>query len=310
MSLQFNRQYSLIVGDYRNGKGLKFTDHQITFNVSKSSSNKDRSNSASIEIYNLSKDELRVFDTEYLALALDVGYKGRASIPGIPLTRLFSGEVVQMTTKKSGTDIITQLILGSGYTDLNLSKVSETVPSGTKVKDVVDKVVKNMPGVSRGVVTGTNCNNPIIYGYPMSGSARQILDELCAANDMEWHVDNDVLYVSDSRRAINTKNTAFVLNQSSGLIDTPFFTIGGREHRKPKDGEAKKKEFVRQGVNFSALLNPAIVPGRIIKLEHEDVSGYYKISSAQYHGDYRGNDWIMEGYCSLVAEEEEENATA
>ena len=309
MPLQFDRQYALTVGDYKNGNGLKFTDHHITFDVSKSSSNRDSGNSASIEIYNLSKDELKTFETEYLYCALEVGYKGKYQEAGIPLAQLFSGEVVQMMTRKSGTDIVTQLILGSGYTDLNFSSLSTTVPAGKTVKDVINEVIKGMPGVSRGIFNGTNLNNPVVFGYPLTGSSRQMLDEITEANDLEYHVDNGILYVNDKKGALNTKAQATVLNQATGLIDTPYFIVGGRTHRgRNKDSDSKKKQFIRQGIYFSCLLNPEIAPGRIVKLESDDVSGYFKIDSARYSGSYHGGDWRIDGYCSLVQEETDETA--
>lgn len=320
MPLQFDRQYSLKIGDYNTGKGKEFTQHQITFDVSKAANNKENSNSASLEITNLSRSELKEFETNFLAISLDIGYRGRGGIEGVPLTRLFSGQVVQMTTRRSGTDVVTQLILGSGYTDLNFSTISKTVPAGTKVQDVYDEIIKSVPGLSKGVFTGTNLNNPVIHGYPLSGSARQALNRIADANDMEWHEDNGIIYVNDKAGALNTKARAFVLNQGTGLIDTPYFIIGGREVKhtaKTNESlknpssksfqESKKAPFSRSGLYFTALANPNITPGSLIKIESDDVNGFYKIDSVRFHGDYRGNDWTVDGFCNLLPELEEDN---
>ena len=58
MSTQFQRVYELIVGDTASGEGLRLNDLQLTFDISKSSSNKDKTNSASIEVYNLYEEPL------------------------------------------------------------------------------------------------------------------------------------------------------------------------------------------------------------------------------------------------------------
>ena len=59
MQLQRAREYQLIVGDWKNGDGLLIENLQVTFDISKSSNNKDRTNSAAIEIYNLSDESLK-----------------------------------------------------------------------------------------------------------------------------------------------------------------------------------------------------------------------------------------------------------
>ena len=74
MILQRNRQYSLTVGDYKTGNGLLIQDLQVTFDISKSTNNKNRTNSATIEIYNLSEESLKVLDTDYPAAVFEAGY--------------------------------------------------------------------------------------------------------------------------------------------------------------------------------------------------------------------------------------------
>ena len=72
MQFQRNRQYLLTVGDTSIGEGLEINNLQITFDISKSSSNKDKTNSAAIEIYNLSDDSLKLIDVDYPAARFSV----------------------------------------------------------------------------------------------------------------------------------------------------------------------------------------------------------------------------------------------
>jgi hypothetical protein len=65
--LQRNRQYRLIVGDYNSGDALEITDLQVQFDISKSTDNKKRTNSASIEVTNLSFEHIKLLDTDYPA---------------------------------------------------------------------------------------------------------------------------------------------------------------------------------------------------------------------------------------------------
>ena len=51
--LQKDRVYELIIGDYKTTAGLLINNLQVTFDISKSTENKNKTNSASIEVYNL-----------------------------------------------------------------------------------------------------------------------------------------------------------------------------------------------------------------------------------------------------------------
>jgi hypothetical protein len=114
MQPQINRAYELIVGNAVSGEGLQINDLQVTFDISKSNSNKDKTNSASIEIYNLSNDNLKLLDVDYPAAVFSAGYRD------IGIKRLFAGQVTNVTTRKSGTDRITQILMGGAYTELDL----------------------------------------------------------------------------------------------------------------------------------------------------------------------------------------------
>lgn len=113
--LQKNRQYELIIGDFNSGEGLRITELQVTFDISKSPDNKKRTNSASVEVYNLSDEHIKLLDTDYPAAVFSAGYLDT----GGP-KRLFAGQVTYVSTRKSGTDRISQIIMGSGYTELDL----------------------------------------------------------------------------------------------------------------------------------------------------------------------------------------------
>lgn len=287
MTIQLNRGYKLIIGDFKNGNGIAIEDLQITFDINKSSDNSQSTNSATIEIYNLSQASLKFLQTEYPAAVLYVGYMGE-------LDMLFAGEVIHRTTRRSGADRVTQLQMGSGYTELNYTTVSQTIPAGRTCRDVVEELRKYMPNVNRGVYNGTNLNSQIVKGYPLSGSVREELDTLCDAHNLEWRVDNNVLYVNDKSRAKNENfNEAFVISPSTGLIDIPYDESGNR--RRNKDDPVKKN-----GVQFQMLINPKVSAGDIIKLEDTEITGWFKVDAVRYSGSYRGGNWIQEVNCSAI----------
>lgn len=303
---QKDRVFSLTVGDYKTGRGLLIENPridsqgfvsnnpwQITFDISKSADNKrNNGNSAVIEIYNLSDDQIQLLESDYLEVSFSVGYKETGA------HLLVQGNVTESSTVKSGNDYVTQLKIGEGYTALNHEQLAKMVSPGKTVNDVLEEIRQQMPGVARGAYTGTNLNNPIVFGWRLKGSPKEMLMKLCEAQNLEYNINCGVLNVSEENGLLSKDTTlAPVLNERTGLIDLPFHT--SETGRKPK--KDKKR---RRGVQFKALLNTDIVPGKVVKLESKWISGFFRVNTARFSGDFRGNDWYVECFCSEVQAED------
>jgi len=289
MALQRNRGYSLTIGNYKTGEGILIEDLQVTFDISKSSSNKDKTNSAAIEIYNLSDEDLKLIDTDYPKAVFSAGYRDTF------IKELFSGQVINVTTREQGTDRVTQIQMGSGYTELNHEILSQLTVPGKTVKDTFEDIRKAIPNISRGVYNGTNLNNQLIYGYPLMGTPKDMLDELSEKYDIDWQLDGDVLYAHDNDRA-STENfgQAYLVRYDTGLIESAYRTTG--DVRRSKKDKVKK-----QSTQWKMLLNGDITAGSIVKLEEDSpLDGWYKIDSLRHQGDYRGQAWYTEVKASAL----------
>lgn len=281
---QKNRVFSLIVGNPKSGEAFEIQNNlQVTFDVSKSTDNKKRTNSAAIEITNLNPDQLKLLDSDYPAAALSVGYLDAGN-----LKRIFGGVVNHVSIRKSGTDVVVQLQLGSGYQELNHEVLNEIVPPGSTVREVAEALRKALPGVSRGVYNGTNLNNEILYGYPLMGSPKEMLDELGAKYGLDWQVDDDVLYVKNNDRANNENfNEAYVISAYTGLIENAYRVSGDRKR-------SKKDKAKKPGIQMKIQLNPDIVAGDIIRLEDTYITGWFRVDSLRHSGGYRSKSWVTE----------------
>lgn len=282
--LQRNRVYELIVGDSKTTEAFVVeNDLQITFDISKSTDNKKKTNSAAIEVYNLNPDQIKLLDTDYPAAVLSVGYLDSGN-----KKRIFAGQVNHVSTRKSGTDVIVQLQIGSGYTDLNHDVLNEIVPPGSTVKEVAEMLRKALPGVSRGVYNGTNLNNEILYGYPLMGTPKEMLDELGDKYGLDWQVDDDVLYVKNNDRANNENfNEAYVISAYTGLIENAYRVSGNRKR-------SKKDKAKKPGIQMKILLNPDINAGDIIRLEDTFITGWFRVDSLRHTGGSRSPGWYTE----------------
>lgn len=284
-----NRGYSLVIGDYVNdpNNAALIDNLQISFDVNKSSSNKDRSNSATIEIYNLDDDTLSLLDKEFIAADFSAGFYNTE------IKRLFAGEVAQVTTRQQGPDLVTQIRMGAGYSALNFTLLNDMVAPGKTKKEVLEQLRKRITGINRGVYSGVNCNNPVISGYPLTGTPRAVLDKLCHDGEMEYTVDNNTLYVMDKGKSFtNNLNQAILISPDSGLIDRAYKVSG--------EGIRKKPDPAKQpGIQFSALLNADYLAGTVIKLEQGDkLDGFYKIESVRFSGSWRAGSWLSDVRCS------------
>lgn len=286
---QFNRFYRLTIGDYKTRDGLAITDLQISFDISKSADSSKKAHTASIEIYNLSDKNLKILETEYPVAILEVGYESQDN-----LKILFYGKVGEVSTRKAGADRITELLIGTAYTELNHTGITKLVPSGGTVRNVVEELMKSFPTIKRGVFNGTNLDTVLHNGYPLSGTLKAELNRLAKNYSLSWQIDNDVLYVSDATRA-TTENfeSAYVISPQSGLIEIPYYTSG-------KKNKMKFDPTKKQGVQFTMLINPDVPVGGIIKLDGTAVNGWFRTDTIKYKGTWRGGDWIQEVFCTAL----------
>lgn len=257
----------------------------VSFSVTKSSSNLRTSNSGEIEVYNLPEDALQVLSQDYPVAILRVGYEGK------DLVTILKGEVISVSTRKQGAEKVTQILIGSGYVPLNHQTIEQVVPAGKSVKEVITTLQKEMKGVSKGVFSGFNIQNKVLYGYSMSGTARETLDNICKTYHLDYNIDDNILYVFDKSGTIDENYAlAPVINESSGLIDLPY-------ESRVAVGKAKKSIDNKGGVHFQCLLNPTLVAGSIVRIESPTITGWFKISDLRHYGGNRTNDWYTDCKC-------------
>ena len=289
--LQRQRIYELILGDYKskNKDAISITNLQVTFDVSKSSDNKRKSNSANIEVVNLADSTIAKLDsTEYLGASLSCGYEDTG------LINLITGQVTEVRTRKNGAGKVTTIVIGEGYIELNQQYLKGITPAGSTVEQTIEEIRKQMPGVVKGGYVGINKDQQCLYGYPLTGTPRQMLNEVCEANRIEYRVDRDALYITDeSQTSDKNLTTAFILSEDTGLVDIPYRTTA--------DGaKLKGDKTKRNGVQFKALLNGRIFPGSPVILRSKLIDGAFRVVNARYYGGYNDNDWYIECYCEEI----------
>jgi len=264
---------------------------RMSFKIEKTS--EASPNKAQIDLYNISPNTIELLHTKGVAIGLEVGY---GIIGGAkPVAKLvFSGDVFKCVTLKKGADYVTTIENGDGLNAFQNSNVNASFAPGTPVKSVIEQVVGNFGGLGVGEVNlGDAASSQFVNGFTASGSARDTMDQLAGKTGTEWSVQNGLVQVLP----VNSF-TSFppVLLQSvaderggepinTGLIGSP--TLSGFSH-------SKEKKF--HGVEFKALLNPELAPGRRvhIKSKNDKVFGTFVVRKVTHNGDTRTGPWFSE----------------
>ena len=302
MLYQKNRIYSLIIGS--GDDFVEINNLQITFRAHKSSSNKDKKNRCYVEIYNLSREHQKALDEDYVFVELKVGYSDMG------LTTLFSGEVVNVGTKRSGDitskkeseNTVTRIELDVFHTELNAKAISKIIPAGKKIRDAIISISNEIEGVSRVEMNGGGVERTIPDGYPLSGTPRQMLDEISSAYNIDWQIDGDILYVCDKEGSFQVSTDKVVsIGETSGLISRPYYTSDETKKIKRKRNEPKKR-IIKNVIEVVILLNPTLIAGSIIYMDYEEYRGYYKLTDVEHQGDFEGNTWYSKLLCLSLDE--------
>lgn len=323
---QYNRAYQLTINDREAGSlytissgGVGDDNLKITFDIQKNVDNRAATNTASLKVYNLSQDTLNKLSQRELAcqVVLKVGYAGE-------LVEILVGDVLQIQTSQSGSEVETEFVVYEGFAALNAAKISKTYPENSTIESVIVNLANNHDVVINSI-SGENVLRTLAYGFPAFGTFKQVLDEMCYANSLEWDIGNGKLTVKDKRGITPdvSKETALVLNYETGLIgipranyekestsaDVPLqnnedrLTPTEKTNKKGNVVKAKTLKKIRFNVECKALLNPQCKPNGLIKIESikaPNLSGYYRVRTIKYSGDTQGNEWLMNIWCDNV----------
>jgi hypothetical protein len=160
--------------------------------------------------------------------------------------------------------------------------------------------------------------------YSFMGTLKDCLDDYLRPIGLSYRMTQtegkpDVLIFSHLDIPKEGDKTAIIISEATGLIGLPYLrsdTISKSVNEETesneaalqstpkfrKDGtpkEAKKYSARRYGVGFSALLNPAVEPQTVVKIETKDgtTDGLYRVRNVKFKGDNFGNDFTMEVQC-------------
>lgn len=249
----------------------------VSFSIAKGIGSKQ--NTASITIVNLSKSRRNMLGEEYDTILLETGYQDAG------LSVLFKGQIRDVTHTKSSPDIESAIECGDGDKAVGQGAVSKTFKAGTKPKEIVEYLRDQMPGLDKGKIVGLD--DLPAYKRPVSlfGYAFRELDELGRQHGFYWSIQNEKFQAVARDRHLGG---AVLLSSETGLIGCP--------------------EITDTGVKVKALLNPQIMPGKLIdvrsdfldeesgrdKRASDDGGGLFRVANVTFTGASRSSEYYVE----------------
>lgn len=287
---RFDRVYRLLVGK-PNQKGVEIVQPiRITFDVRKDT--EEEPNDHTIRVYNLAAATRRALEEPGLRCVLYAGYAEE----GGPLL-MASGSVVFAYTKFEQPDVVTELIVKDGYTEVRDTAISIGLGPGAQASAIIRDIARQM-GLPL-VMADDVADRRWQQGFSFYGAARTALHKVTQGTGLEWSIQNQQLQVVQRRGT--TRRQAVVLAADTGLLGFPERTReAAREKAKVKDQTTGDNvnlvsaQQQRDGWRVQSLLLPTLNPGDLVKLESKSVEAFLRVEGLQHSGDSAGGNWQTE----------------
>jgi len=270
----------------KKNEGVKISGLRISFEVTKTS--ESTPNTAKISIYNLSPAHRALLETEEdLGVILEAGYGGN-------LEELFAGDIRRAVTQQQtvvnkpesltviivnqGPDRVTTIEAASGQIAVDTVNFDKSYAAGQSTISILSDVIKSLGSVDiqdalNFLKSGSVTDKIAQAGMALSGMATRHIDKLVDVLDLEWSIQDNSLQILPKGK--QTMEEAVLLTPETGLIGSPVWKKGG--------------------IEFTALINPKVRPGRAvaITIEEKQYTGFFRVWRADFSGDTHEQNWYV-----------------
>lgn len=252
--------------------GLRFT-----FKIEKTS--ESTPNKASLSIYNVAKETIDLLKRPKTRLILSAGYGFSNEVSETTAEVIFTGDGAKTKTTKEGPDFVTTIEFGDGLDSYSTSKINTSLAAGASGETAISQVISAM-GLKTGEIKGASS---ISYtsNLVLSGNAKDAMDDITEKGDLEWSIQDEEVQVIPIN-GFNSKDAIF-LSDKTGLIGSP-----SRTGFNQKSSEASADN----GVEFTSLLQPGLVPGRRVSIESKNITGVFVVRKVNIEGDTYSGPWF------------------
>lgn len=268
--MAFNRIIELQIIE----ENIVIKDLRITFQVIKTDT--ESANTASISIYNLSRESANKIGRKGNNIALRVGYEDEG------IKSLFFGTITKATNRKTQTELILELECFDGIQNIQEKTITISYGIGTPAQQVLNDIVRvfGLPLTNTGfTITGQYAN-----GYSFIGKVKDALTEVLGKSGYTWTIQNQQLVVIIQGQTV--QRTGLLISPNTGLISSPEFLEDIDEKTVSEDTPRR--------VKLKCLLFPQLFPGVEMQLESSVINGTFRVEKADSKGDNWEGEFITE----------------
>ena len=279
----FNRIAKLIVGTEEEQALVFNNDFKMSFDIQKNRTSLP--NIATFQIWNLAKSTRNKLNevSKQHPVIFSAGYK-----EGDGLELLFNGQITRIVELIQPPNIITKIECGDGAIPLSQQTLALTYRAGINSNDIIRQIADSMKLDISSASDYINQNVSFAHGEAFNGLAKDFLDKIAQATDLDWHInDNQIVLTrkktNKKRRSNATNQTAVLISPETGMIKSPQIL---------NDTTSSISSFTPEdGWTITCLLLPDVTPGRKIRIESEVIKDDFVVSSVEHKGDNWESDW-------------------
>lgn len=225
-------------------------------------------NTGKVELYNAAPETIALAQRDDAVVRLLVGHGDTPRL-------IFHGDPIKdgVTVRRESVDRILTIEAADGrraYSGTFVDLSFATEQTGRQIYGVI--------GDALGLPLGANdLGDDVRFptGVTLSGRASDVLDRLCVMTGRRWTIRDGTLQVY--AKGGTTGESAVLFSPTTGLVGAPTRT--------------------EKGVELTALISPAMRPGRPFRLESEFVSGDYVAKEVRFAGD---SGWERDFYVHVT----------
>lgn len=280
-TLQFGRGYRLSLYN-EEGEGLVVEHLRLRFQLTKTLLGYPTR--GTIEIYNLSEENIQRITRRLTSMRLEVGYAGA-------LASIFGARIMNFYKRRIGTDSVFVLILSGHAVQWQGSVFSKTYEAGITPSNILRDVVGSFDAVITGNILEGEDWQGKLSSVTHAGGSVEIMNKLAKDYNFDWFIEENQINIVARGRVLQDR-PVFVITPATGLIGSPTLTELGADFRVFLNPEIRLGREVQMTTQFVELGQEGLEFRKV----RNTADGLYKTMDIRYLGDTHGNEW----YCDLI----------
>jgi hypothetical protein len=122
--------------------------------------------------------------------------------------------------------------------------------------------------------------------WSFQGPTKEAFKKLAEETDSTFSIQDQTIHFIPLKT--NDLITVQKFTPETGLIGSPTVLDNS------SDSLQGNSDLPKIGIKFKVLLDGALLPNRLVKIESREYDGVFKIQKVTHTGDFRGNPWFTE----------------